>query len=36
MSILLVCIVVFVVLAVVNKARRGSFFFWQRKGRGNW
>jgi hypothetical protein len=36
MGILLLCIVVFVILAVMNKVRRGSFSFWQRKGPRNW
>jgi hypothetical protein len=36
MSILLVCVVLLAVLAVSNKVRRGSFAFWQRKGRQNW
>lgn len=36
MSVLLIFIVVFVVFAVMNKVRRGSFSFWRRKGPQNW
>ena len=36
MGILLIFVAVLAVLSISNKVRRGSFAFWQRKGRSNW